>query len=78
MVTTMTEYITKEQLSELEQAPIFGIQEFHKLLEEYTGIVAKSYTAYQYYDNSGNYIGDGETSSLRDLLDAAYVEVRDG
>ena len=74
----MAEYITKEQLLELKEAPIFGIQQFHKLLEEYTGIVAKSYTAYSYYDNEGNYIGDGENSSLFDLLNAAYVEVRNG
>lgn len=74
----MDEYITKEQLLELEESPIFGIEHFHKLLEEYTGIVAKSYTAYSYYDNAGNYIGDGENSSLFDLLKAAYVEVRDG
>ena len=74
----MDEYITKHQLLELEEAQIFGIHEFHKLLEEYTGIVAKSYTAYSYYDNDGNYIGDGENSSLQDLLNAAYVEVRDG
>lgn len=74
----MAEYITKNQLLELKEAPIFGIQEFHKLLEEYTGIVANSYTAYLYYDNAGNYIGDGENSSLQDLLNAAYVEVHDG
>ena len=73
----MAEYITKNQLLELEEAQLFGIQQFHKLLKEYTGIVAKSYTAYSYYDNDGNYIGDGENSSLQDLLNEAYVEVRD-
>lgn len=74
----MAEYITKNQLLELEEAQLFRIQQFHKLLKEYTGIVAKSYTAYSYYDNDGNYIGDEENSSLQDLLNAAYVEVRDG
>ena len=74
----MAEYITKNQLLELEEALSSGIQQFHKLLEEYTGIVAHSYTAYLYFDNSGNYIGDAENSSLQDLMNAAYVEVRDG
>lgn len=74
----MAEYITKNQLLELEEALSSGIQQFHKLLEEYTGIVAHSYTAYLYFDKDGNYIGDAENSSLQDLINASSLEVQDG
>ena len=74
----MAEYITKQQLQELEDSTAYGMNEFHRLLEEYTGIEARPYTAYQYFDNCGNYIGDSSDSELYDLLEAAYVEEQDG
>lgn len=46
-------------------------------MEEYTGIEARPYTAYQYYDNCGNYIGDSSDSALEDLLEAACIKVVD-
>ena len=56
----MTNSITKEQLEELEIAKFFDQKEFHELLKKYTGITAKSYTAYSYYDEADNYIGDSD------------------
>lgn len=69
------QYITKQQLREIRDS-CYDIDEFHNKLEEYTGIQARSYVVYQYFDDCGNYIGDGEENSLEDLLNAAYIEVR--
>lgn len=69
--------ITAEQYDELQEAYDIDEQKFAEKLEEYTGIVRKSYTAYNYYDLHGNYIGCSESFNLGDLLDMAYVEVVD-
>lgn len=74
----MAEYITNAQLKELENAAIMGDDAYHKLLLEYTGIEARPYTAYLYYDVDGNYVGNSEESTIYDLLKEAYVEVEDG
>jgi len=49
---------------------------FHDKLEEYTGIKANPCIEYQYFDSCGDYIGSSDTSSLEDLLDAAYIGVK--
>ena len=72
----MTDYITNEQLKELENKAIMGEDDYHKLLLEYTGIEARPYTAYLYYDVDGNYVGNSEESTIYDLLKSAYVEVK--
>lgn len=69
--------ITKQQYEELEEAYDIDEQEFVEKLEEYTGITRKSYTAYNYYDFSGNYIGCSEDFDLDRLLESAYVGVTD-
>lgn len=69
----MAEKITKEQLEELRYVTDF--REYLDLLKEYTGIEAVPYTAYSFYDNVGNYIGDSGYSDTMDLLEAAYIEV---
>ena len=69
--------ITKDQLSDLEDAQFFDEKEFHKLLEEYTGIRAESYTGYSYYDSAGNYLGDDHYCDIKDILNAAYIKVED-
>ena len=74
----MAEYITNAQLKELKNEAIMGDDNYHKLLLEYTGIEARPYTTYLYYDDDGNYVGNSEESNIYDLLNAAYVEVRDG
>lgn len=67
--------ITKEQYEEIEEAREYGREEFHGILEEYAGIVAKPYTAFDYYDNCGNYVGNSDDYDLKDLLNNAYIEV---
>ncbi len=52
-------------------------EDFHQLLEVVTGITARQYTGYQYFDISGNYIGDSSDVSVRDLLDNAYIEIEE-
>lgn len=69
--------ITRKQLEEIKDAAIFGTKDYHKKLEEITGITAMPYTGYSYYDSAGNYVGDSGDSSLSDLLRAAYIEVVD-
>lgn len=73
----MAEFITQKQLQELEECLNFDINDFNEILEEYTGIKARPYRSYCYYDNVGNYIGDSNEVTVQDLLQAAYVEVRD-
>lgn len=72
----MAEYITKDQYRQIEDASLYDVTKFHNLLKKYTGIEAKPYTAYLYYDECGNFIGDSDSATLERLLEAAYVEVR--
>ncbi len=70
--------ITHEQLEDLEDALSFGRKEdFHRLLEEYTGIEARPYTAYQYFDSADNYVGDSNDDDVRDILRKAYITVKE-
>lgn len=74
----MVEKISKDQYHDLCQSSMWdGIDGFHKKLEEMTGITAKSYVAYQYFDSDGNYIGDSENYTIRDLLNNALIKVED-
>lgn len=74
----MAKFITKSQMEELEDAGAFGIEGANKLLKKYAGIEARAYTAYQYYDEYGDFIGCSDECCLDDLLEKANVEVRDG
>ena len=75
----MANSITNAQYDELYNGSLlYGLTEVNPLLERLTGIVAKPYTAYNYYDASGDYIGSSEEMGIDDLLKAAYVEVKDG
>lgn len=67
--------ITAEQYEELVEAYDFDEQQFVEKLEEYTGITRKPYTAHNYFDCNGNYIGCSEGFSLDMLLENAYVKV---
>ena len=74
----MIDKISKEQYEELCKSKAWdGKEDFHNLLEDMTGIVAKRYTGYQYFDSTGNYIGDSGDVSVRDLLNSAYIEIDD-
>lgn len=75
----MTDFITKVQYDELENLEMLGdTDEFNELLKKYAGITARPYTAYLYYDTTGDYVGDSNVNNLDELLRTAYVEVRDG
>lgn len=71
----MYDKITAEQLEELESVEHFEFDEFHKLLEEYTGITAEPCRVFAYYDSGGNYLGDSTYCDVRDLLANAYIKV---
>lgn len=71
----MVKYITSRQKDELLEAMSNDMQEYHRLLEEYTGIKARPYTAYTYYDAAGDYVGSSELDCLGEILEAAYIEV---
>lgn len=68
--------ITKEQIEEIEDALFCSDRETaYSLLEEYTGIKAKPYIAWMFYDEAGNYLGDSDNYSIKDVLYNAYVKV---
>ena len=68
--------ITKEQYEELVESRTWDSKEdFHKLLKEVTGIEAKPYMGYSYFDDAGNFIGDSNDVCVRDLLNNAYIEI---
>lgn len=72
----MCKTITREQLEEIEDAlDCSDIGAAYYLLKKYTGIEARPYTAYMFYDESDNFVGDSDHYDLRDLLDNAYVKV---
>ena len=68
--------ITKEQYKALCDTESWGSKrDFHELLKELAGIEAQKYTGYQYFDNLGNYLGDSDNCSVRDLLNGAGIGV---
>ena len=74
----MIDKISKDQYNDLCQSSMWGnIDDFHRVLEEITGITAKRYVAYQYFDGDGNYVGDSNDSTIRDLLNNALIRVED-
>lgn len=77
-VMRMAKFITKSQMQELEDACTFGIEGTNKLLKKYAGIQACAYTAYNYYDEYGNFLTNSDEAELYDLLEKANVEVRHG
>lgn len=74
----MVDKISKEQYEELGFSSMWdSYEDFNKLLKEMTGITAKRYVAYQYFDEAGNYVGDSNNSTIRDLLNNAFIKVED-
>ena len=74
----MAKFITKTQYEEMEDATVSGVEEVHALLEKYAGIQARAYTAYNYYDENGNFLANSDETDIDDLLEKANVEVRHG
>ena len=74
----MQNEITKEQLEELEDVlSIDGRAKFNNLLKELTGIEARPYTAFQYYDGADNFVGDSDNYDVREILERAYISVKE-
>lgn len=74
----MPNEITKEQLEELKDVlSIDGRVKFNNLLEELTGIEARPYTAFDYYDGADNYVGDSSNYTVKELLESAYISVKE-
>ena len=73
----MAKYITEAQREKLELAVLLDDEEYRKLLREYMGIEARAYTADNYYDENGDFIGNSEDYDLDQLMEEAGVEVRD-
>lgn len=72
----MARTITARQLAELKEAyECLDDQQFIEKLEAYTGIVRKPYTAHNYFDANGNYVGCSEEFNLDEVLENAFVEV---
>ena len=72
MITKMT----KAQLEEIEAAYSCESKEAaYALLKEYAGLEARPYTAYDFYDEYGNYVGCSDSYSIRDLLRNASIEI---
>ena len=71
----MPETITESQYEELEEAAYRNPEKFIKLMEDYTGIIAKHCVAYQFFDPAGNFIGDNWDESLLSVLADAAIEV---
>ena len=69
-------YITAEQLEELREAESISRLDFNGLLEDYTDIKAKPYTAFYYEDGAGNWVGDSADDEVGDILRRAYIKVR--
>ena len=72
----MPKTITREQLEEIEDAiGCFDKGAAHALLKKYTGIEARPYTAYQFYDEAGNYVGDSENDDFEEIIRSAYIKI---
>ena len=67
--------ITRQQFQELRTLEEFDYGEFIRRLELYTGIKAVPCTAYQFYDDSGDYICDSCDSLVDDMMTAVYVMI---
>ena len=76
----MIEYLKsqKEQFEKLNEIRSSGcISDFNDLLEAETDIVAKPFTAFDYYDSAGNWVGNSLDYDAREILKNAYIEVGD-
>ena len=72
----MYKTITREQLEEIEDAiGCFDKGAAYALLKEYTGIEARPYTAFVFYDEADNWVGDSDNYDIGDLLENAGIRV---
>lgn len=71
----MPNKITQDQMDKLKECLKWDKENFPKMLEEYTGITAMAYTAFQYYTGGGDYIADSDDCSLENLVEEVGIEV---
>ena len=69
--------IDAADLQDLKECLDWDRDEFPRALKDCTGIVAKPYTAFQYYYENGDYIGDSDYYSIEDVLKEVGIEVAD-
>lgn len=74
----MAKSITKAQFGELMHTQLFDNDEYLRLLAEFAGVESRPTTAYNHYDENGDFIGSSADTDLSELLEAAGVEVQDG
>ena len=68
--------ITQSQLEEIEERLECGYTRVaYCLLEDYTGIKAKEYTAFDFYDGADDYLGNNMDNSIRDIIYKAGIDV---
>lgn len=73
----MRNEITRQQLEDLDDARLFGrMEDFNRLLKEYTGIEARPYMAYKYFDSADNYVGDSDDDDIIEILYRADIKIR--
>ena len=72
----MKKTISKELYDELHLLSCLNDRDYHAKLSE-IGVDARPYTAYQYFDEYGNYKGDSDDMTLNDLLDAMDISVEE-
>lgn len=72
----MSNSITKAQVEEINEKYFYESQEAgYALLKDYTGIEARPYTAYLFYDEAGNYVGDSEKDDFEEIILNAYIKI---
>lgn len=71
----MKERIDFCDFENLQDALQWDKDKFPKMLEKLTGIIAKPYIGFSYYDAADNFIGDSEYQSLSEILEEAEIEV---
>lgn len=72
----MSNTITQSQLEEIEELMECGYHRVaYSFLSDYTGIEARAYTAYDFYDGAGDYLGNDMDNSIRDIIYKSGIDV---
>lgn len=74
----MSKRITPDQYQKLRDVlDQNNPNEIAETFEELTGLVVKPYTAYEFYDAAGNYLGDTGGYGIREILDEADIVIEE-
>lgn len=70
--------ITKKEFEKLCWIRSYGtLEDFNNLLEGYCDITARPCRMFDYYDESGNYIGSSVDTDVKDLILSAGINIVD-